>query len=358
MKIFIGVDSILGGAGNVAQIIAEYYSNKGEEVYLFLRSKRVKSNYNLDKVHIVGEKCYSSIRTFHKEIPYINRVIKSISPDIIISFLSTVSPQILFSQWFTKIPIIVSERSNPFTDMPKRRYQLIRDFAYKRADLITVQFGFFKTFNKRAFNQNKVIVTPNMILSSPVTKDYSAPTKKIRFVTCASLYYVKRIDLMINLFAKIHENSPNTELNIYGAGKDENKLNNLVSDLNLLHAVNFKGHISNVYECLANSDIYLMTSEREGFPNALCEALSVGLPSISFKCHDGLSELIQNGENGYLIDEDDHKSFVSTAIALISNRALRKQIGEKAKKSIKKYDYGRIMDIWNKHVYSLVDKNN
>ena len=364
MRILIAVDGLTGGAGNIAQIISEYYANKGDEVYLFLRSKRVKSRYNLNNVHIVGEQNHSSLRTYHKEILYLNRLIKSISPDIIICFLSAISPQILFSQWFTTIPIIVSERSNPFTNTPKRRYKLIRYVSSWRADLITVQFEVFKSFNKNALAKGKIIVTPNMILFSPIKKNYCATSKKISFVTCASLYSVKRIDLMIKLFSEIHIKFPDTELNIYGKGAKNRTgtknqlcfLNNLVSELNLTNAVKFRGQVSNVYECLVKNDIYLMTSEREGFPNALSEALSVGLPSISFKCHDGLSELIQNGENGYLINEGDHKGFVDTALTLISNHSLRKQIGEKARQSIKKYDYSRIMAIWDRYVYSLIDK--
>lgn len=365
MKILIAVDGLTGGAGNIAQIISEYYVNKGEEVYLFLRSKRVKSRYNLNNVHIVGEQNHSSLRTYHKEILYLNRLIKSISPDIIVSFLSAISPQILFSQWFTTIPIIVSERSNPFTNTPKRRYKLIRYVSYWRADLITVQFEVFKFFNKSALRKGKIIVTPNMILSSTIKKNNYTPSTKISFVTCSSLFSVKRIDLMIKLFSEIHIKFPETELNIYGKGINEreqsskNKLSflkNLISELNLTDAVKFKGHVSNIYECLVKNDIYLMTSEREGFPNALSEALSVGLPSISFKCHDGLSELIQNGENGYLINEGDHKSFVDTALNLIRNHSLRKQIGEKAIQSIKTYDYNKIMAIWDKYVYSLINK--
>ena len=365
MKIFIALDTFFGGAGNIAAIIAEYYSKQNQnEVFIFLRSpkhhqkkgKKFESIYDLSKVKIFGDKDFLGFRTLHKEIIYLNKLIHSINPDIIIAFLSAVGPQILLSQWFTKVPVIVSERSNPFHDTPSFYYKILRNFSYRRANLITVLFDSFKLFNKPAFEKNKIKVIPNMILTSKFSKDYSKLSNKISFVTCASLFKVKQIDLMIKLFSLIHNTFPNTELNIYGQGIEETKLKKLVKDMALTNDIHFKGHVFNIKECLVLNDIYLMTSKHEGFPNALSEALSVGLPSISLKCHDGLSELIQNGENGYLINERDHFKFVEIAKTLINNHSLRKLIGEKAKQSIKKYEYNRIMTMWNKHIYSLINK--
>ena len=354
MKIFIAVDSILGGAGNVAQILAEYYSNRGDNVFLYLRHKRVDSRHDISQVTIVGEKGFLSLRTFHKEVIYLNKLINSISPDIIISFLSTVSPQILFSQWFTKVPIIVSERSNPFTDIPKKRYKIIRDISYRRADMVTVQFDHFKHFNKSAFEKGKVKVVPNMIMPPSILKNYSKKKGIITFTTFATLYSVKRIDLMINLFSKIHSIAPNTCLNIYGSGKNENDLKELVKDLSISSAESFKGHVSNVYECLSESDIYLMTSLREGFPNALSEAMAVGLPSIAIKCHEGLAELIQDGKNGFLIEEGNEDRFVEVAMTLIEDESLRESIGIRAAKSTEKYNYNKIVSIWNECISELL----
>lgn len=355
MKIFIGVDSIYGGAGNVAKIIAEYYAKKGNKVYLFLRRRRPTTDYLLNNVNIVGEQNFSSLRTFHKEIPYLNKLIKQISPDVIISFLSTVSPQILFSQWFSKIPIIVSERSNPFMDIPKKRYIYIRNLSYNRADKIVVQFQCFAHFNKKAMSQKKVVVIPNMILSSKHTKEHFLEQSNVSFVTFASLFSVKRIDLMINLFHQIHKINPETSLNIYGKGTDQHKLTQLIIDLNLSNVVKLKGHVNNVHECLRENDIYLMTSEREGFPNALSEAMAVGLPSICFKCHEGLGELIIHGKNGFLIQEGNLNEFISTANYLINNPQLRKKVGQDARKSIDKYNIDSVMRMWDETIDSVIN---
>ena len=195
-----------------------------------------------------------------------------------------------------------------------------------------------------------------MILTPPNTKDYSIKSPKVSFVTFATMYHVKRLDLMIKLFSIIHKNCPNTELNIYGKGVDEGYLRTLIKSLNLGKVVFLKGHVFNSHDYLSQNDIYLMTSVREGFPNALSEAMAVGLPSISFKCHDGLSELIQNGINGYLIEEGDFDKFCKLSQQLVMDSSKRMKMGEAAAKKVKRYDYDKIMSIWDKYVYSLLSK--
>ena len=357
MRILIAVDAITGGAGNVAQILATYYAKRGEDVYLmFSKKKTFDSKYDLNKITIIEAQQFFSNFSLLKTIIHYNKLIKEISPDIIISFLNTVSPPILLSQIMTSIPIIVSERSDPYNNTPQIKRKILRYISYKRASLITVQFDVFKKFNKNAYRKNKIVTIPNMILAPPNTKDYKIRSTKVSFVTFATLYHVKRLDLMIKLFSRIHKTCPNTELNIYGSGIDEEYLKALIKKLKLENVINLKGHVNNSHKYLSQNDIYLMTSVREGFPNALSEAMATGLPSISFKCHDGLSELIQNGINGYLIEEGDSDKFCELSEQLVINSSKRMKMGKAASEKIKKYDYDKIMSIWDKYVYSLLSK--
>ncbi|MCE5345942.1 MAG: glycosyltransferase [Bacteroidales bacterium] len=358
MKILISVDAVTGGAGNVAQILALHYAKRGEEVYLmFYHKKTTDSRYDLNKIHIIEQKKFNTTIPLINSVFHLNKLINEISPSIIISFLNTISPPILLSQLATKIPIIVSERSDPYNNTPHFKNKLLRYISYKRANLITVQFDVFKLFDKAAFRKGKVITIPNMILSPQKTKDYSYKTDIICFATIATLYSVKRLELMIELFSLINKRCPNTKLNIYGKGVDESKLKDLIIKKDLGNFVFLNGFINNVYDHLSENDIYLMTSIREGFPNSLSEAMAVGLPSVSFKCHEGLSELIQHNVNGYLIEEGDYDNFCEIAIQLVNNFSLRKQIGEMAALSVKKYGYDKIMKMWDTYVYSICLKN-
>ncbi len=94
-------------------------------------------------------------------------------------------------------------------------------------------------------------------------------------------------------------------MKILGDGKEKDSLIKKVNDLGIQELSFFTGSTREIYAELCSSDAYLMTSRYEGFPNALVEAMSVGLPAVAFRCHNGLDEIIENGKNSFLISEGD-----------------------------------------------------
>lgn len=356
MKLLIIVDGLKGGAANIAQLLAINLSNSGHNVYFIYKKRNNNiSKYNLEGIITIEQTNYLRKSLVH-DIYFFKSKINQIKPDLIISFLSTVSTRVLFSQWFSSIPIIVSERTNPFEFPANFKDKLLRNISYRRANLITVQFKDFEQFDKVLYKKKKVVVIPNLIVASNYLMDYGINKKTISFVTFATLYHVKRIDLMIKLFSVIHKRCPNTELNIFGEGVDKIKLQSLIVELDLNNSVHIKGHVNNVHECLIENDIYLMTSIREGFPNSLSEAMAVGLPSVSFKCHEGLTELIKSGDNGYLITEGKHEEFCEVAIDLVNNKEKRLVMGKNALIHTRKYNEESVMEIWNNCILKLISK--
>lgn len=351
MRILIAVDSTKGGAGNIAQIMALYFKEHGYDTHLLFTMGMSNTKHDITGLNTY---CLSEhYKGIIKKISGVKKIIKEINPDIIISFLHTVSPIVLASQWFTKTPIIVSERSNPYTNVKTKKYRLFRKITYRRANLVTVQFDVFKEFDKRLFKKNRIVTVPNMILSPSVTKE-QRESDIVSFTTMCSLYYVKRVDLMIRLFAQVNKKMPNTRLNIYGEGIDKDKLTNLIYELGLDNVVTLCGYTTDIYQKFIENDIYLMTSEREGFPNSLSEAMAVGLPAVAIKCHDGLKEIIKNGINGYLIDEGDENAFVEKCCEIANDYNLRKKMSENAISIAKRYDIDNVMNQWIKHINSLV----
>ncbi|HHX69571.1 MAG TPA: glycosyltransferase family 4 protein [Gallicola sp.] len=346
MIIVICVDKFIGGAGNVAQLLARHFASRGDSVTILLDDLSIQKRYQLSNVSV--KKRLSKKSNFIKNSFQTFQSIKRINPDIIISFLTYINREVLFSQLFSKTPVIVSERSNPYQTPPTFKGKLLRDICYIRASLITVQFEYFKGFSRFA-DHRKYVVTPNMILkSNHICKNYFSNIQNtISFVTLASKTPSKRIDLMIKIFKEINLKNPNTNLYIYGSVSTEPSIIKLIDDLKLNQKIILVNHISNVHEALSKHDIYLMTSSREGFPNSLSEAMSTGLPSVSFKCHDGLEELILNGQNGFLVDEENVDAFIRTSLSLVKNPLLRKEIGLKAIESTKKYNSNKVFEIWD-----------
>lgn len=347
MRIVIVVDDYQGGAGNIAQLLA-LELKQANEICLLLTNQHSKPRYPLEGISIKEEKI--TIKTRNKVkglllcVKQMKAAIADFAPDLIISFLDNNNSIVCLSQRKTKTPIIVSERSNPLVIYPKFPWNYIRRFAYRRANVVTVQFDIFKNFDKARFAK-KCRVTSN-IVEKPQYFKTSWESEMIRFVTFGRLQDVKRMDLMIRLFAKAQPKIGKTELHIYGEGPNRETLQALIKELKMEQYVFLEGYCTDVHKTLRENDVYLMTSLQEGFPNALSEAMAVGLPSVSFRCHDGIAELAQNETAGFTVAEGSELEFINKMATLAKDASLRRQMGLKAQTISERYSKKRVMEQW------------
>ena len=357
MQIALIVDDFHDGAGNVAQILATSLS-KEHDVAMVLTNLHSKPRYNLSTIDVHSlnlsvsgkNKVFGLVKSIKKLGKLLNKEIKA---DLIISFIDNNNTLACFSQFFNNVPIIVSERSNPLVIIPKKPWDLLRRIAYKRANVVTVQFEAFKGFDGGRFVK-KTYVTPNMVDKPKFVKtDYDS--KKVKFVTFGRLAGIKRMDLMIELFDWAQKEYPNMELHIYGEGTEGAKLKDLIEQKHLREKVFLHGYCNDVHRILCDHDVYLMTSRQEGFPNSLSEAMAVGLPSVSFACHDGIVELVENGKSGFFADEGDTASFIEKMVLLAQNPTVRKEMGLAAQRICARYNADEVVDIWKKCIETALN---
>lgn len=347
MKIALVVDDYHGGAGNIAQLLALELKQL-HEVCLLVINKTSTPRYDLEGICVKEESVAiqgkSKIKGILVSIKKTKKLIADCNPELIISFINNNNSIVCLSQWKTKTPIIVSERSNPLVIYPKFPWNHIRRIAYRRANVVTVQFDIFKNFDKARFAK-KCMVTSN-IVEKPAYLKTDWDSEAVRFVTFGRLQDVKRMDLMIKLFAQAHPQMENAELHIYGAGPNQEKLEALIRELQMEKYVYLEGYCKEVHKTLADNDVYLMTSLQEGFPNGLSEAMAVGLPSVSFRCHDGVAELAQEETAGFTVAEGDETAFIEKMVALAKDSSLRREMGLKAQNISEKYSKERVMEQW------------
>jgi len=366
MRILIVADKLIGGAGNVAQQLATCFSQQEDNTVFLLIDASDKPKYDLSKVNIIDRRItpvklknpIKLITRFVKNTKKLKNTINSCKADVIISFLNTISPEILFSQWRSKTPVIVSERSNPYMEWKKRGWldKLKWKVSYRRANKIVYQFTNFEPFFKHAYKNNKTCVIPNMIFgdSEDVIIDEKGLNHPVRFAALASLSPVKRIDMMVDMFASLLNKHPQIELNIYGDGPKRTDLEQQVAQLGIQNHVHFHGHILNTHENLCKNDILLMTSEREGFPNAVLDGMKAGLPTVMFRCHEGLSELVVDGENGFLIEQDNKQAFVEKLDYLMDNPQVLNDMKKNTVSMKKKYRQDWVMGQWENCIESVL----
>lgn len=357
MKILFVVDDFDGGAGNVIQILANEFSNRENDITVLLLNYHTDYNYLNDKISIIkhnvnNKNLKSKTRWLIKTIKEIKEVITNVKPNVVISFLDNNNTLVGLSLMFNKIPLIVSERNNTIAIKPKGMWRFLRVPAYLRADAITVQCSNFLNFN-RLFKK-KMSVTPNPIISPQSIKmDSKQISNPVRIVSCARLIKRKRFDLMIRAFSLINKKNPNTTLYIYGEGYERDNLKKLISELSLNGKVFLPGRTNNVFDVLKKCDIYLMTSEQEGFPNSLSEAMAIGLPCVAFECHKGLQDLVNDSKNGFLIAPGNINLMAERVNALIESSDLREDISKQAKLVSEKFSVSSVSDLWEDIIYSV-----
>lgn len=156
----------------------------------------------------------------------------------------------------------------------------------------------------------------------------------------------KAFDELISAWLEISKKHPDWKLNIYGNGPLKADLQNLISTLNLHQFISLCEPVDNIETAYLKSSILVMTSRYEGLPMALLEGQACGLPLISYACKCGPSDIIHDGENGYLLAEGDRLGFEEKVIALMNNQVLRKELGNKSRQLSLHYTEEVIMKQW------------
>ncbi len=349
MKYLIVFDDYSGGAGNIAQLLAIKLAEK-EHVDLLLLNKNFEPRYYLNdniKEHVMPykEKYISSATRVFDIVRRTRNLINQINPDVIISFINNNNTMVSFANILKHKPLIVSERSNPVAIYPNGAWKFLRRIAYRHVDVISVLFDEFKTFDNNRF-YSKCIVTPNIVLKPEVKKETWKSDDMFRFVSLGRYCNVKRFPLMIEMFEKASNRLNNIELHLYGWGDLEHDLYERTKTSPFANRIVIHKKCEDVFKTLIQYDCYLMTSEQEGFPNSLCEAMSVGLPTISLECHSGIKELCNNGKMGICIDNNDETSFVNAMIKVASDEEYRSKLGGNAQKLAEKYNERMFMESW------------
>ena len=191
----------------------------------------------------------------------------------------------------------------------------------------------------------KIVEIPNILDRIP---EESAPLNGMRMVAAGRLHPVKNFETLVDVFALVHEKLPNSSLTIVGGGEQYAQLAEQAAALGLESCVTMTGMVS-AEEVLSNflaSDVYVMTSHTEAFPMVLLEASSVGLPLLSFDVPVGPAAIIEDGENGYLVEYGNKEQMAEKIIALLQNRELLARMGAKSKDMSQRYTAENIIPMW------------
>lgn len=370
MKIVYCTDSICypGGIQTVTITKANALSKiDGNEVWIIVTDNKREPIENIEKnVHLIDldinyyEDDYKSKwhilkgifikRKQHKN--KLRNILNDIGPDIIVStgtsekfFLPNIkinsNPQFIREIHFTR-----NYRSLNARNLFEKISAKIGDFIdYKlsinRYNSIVVLTEQDK--NENWENNKKIIAIPNPIKSLPY-KTSTIENKKV--IAAGRLTHQKNFASLIRSWNSVVNNHPDWSLEIYGNGAEYNNLLTLISNLKLEKHVFLKGHSYNILEEMANASIFTLTSTFEGFGLVIVEAMSCGLPVISYNCPCGPKDIISDGTDGFLVPLNDEQCLAEKINLLIENEALRKQMSEAALIKSQKFTAKEVISIW------------
>lgn len=362
MKIVILMSALtMGGAERVAISLANYLSEK-EEIYLISFDNQEPSYALNKKVHLFLNKekiVNNRLKGFQQRLKFVKKTLKEIHPDVIFTMFYQTAAFALYYKYFSnnkKVVVISSERCNPLSADRGNFSKFLNEKISKHCDGFIFQTERVKKLYHPSI-QKKSIVIHNPI-SNPLLKEISKDKVRTEktITSMGRLTEQKAQDVMIRAFSKIASDFKDYKLVIYGEGELRPYLENLIKELNLNNQVLLPGASSSALIDVSKSQVFLLTSRFEGMPNALMEAMAVGIPSISTDCNFGPAELIENEKNGFLVKVDDEEEIASKLRLLLENEELRNQISLESKKIIETHSIPYIFDEYFSYFQTVAKK--
>ena len=276
----------------------------------------------------------------------IKRIIKKSKPDVIVASWGSKTGPII--SLHGRIPVIASEH-NTFDREHTPDERRKRFFTNKKFNKVVVLTEYDKVFTKNFLDNTCVI--PNPLSFAPLSYEEfdSIYPRRRNILACGRInaYKVKGFDNLIIAFSKIAMYYPGWDLDIAGAGTEQNiqVLKELANVNGVEDRVHFLGFCNNISEVMKQHSIFVLSSRSEGFGMVITEAMAMGCPCISYAL-TGPSEIINNGYDGILVDNQNIERLSEEMSNLIGDEKLRRKLSMNALNSVTRYSVEVITDKW------------
>lgn len=362
-KILFHINSLgKGGAERVISILSSLFAKDDYQVAIateWTAQNEYDCSRMVKRIHVGLTEQEETKGRIYKAVVRLGRLrkcIKKEKPDIIISFCNKANFRAVYASFGWNIPLLVSVRNDPTRDyLPYKRDT--KAMSKRVAGCV------FQTKEAKAFFDEN-LQKKSRVIWNPLDDKYLTSGQREKnpagIVTAGRITKQKNQLLLIKAYEKIREKYPDEKVYIYGEDSGDGsmeKLQKYIVEHNLCESVKFMGLSNQLEKELLSYKVFVLSSDHEGMPNALMEAMALGLPVIATDdATGGAHQMIKDGENGLLVPVGDDKALSDALIKILSNEENANVMGEKAKEICKEVKATVIYEKWKDYVEELLHK--
>lgn len=312
-----------GGAERVVSYLVNKLFQSGFNVDLVLLRNDIENFYKInDGIKIINIADITGSNSLLKNVRELRKLFKR-ERCLIVSFLAQYNIVSTFANMGLRNAIIVADRNDPRRWPSRKTVRAIRNFAYRMADGVILQTETNKSYFSKKVQKKSTIIFNPVDVGEYAGSGREASKEQV-VINVARLMPQKNQKLLIEAFKDVLRKHPEYRLKIVGDGPEKDTLNELIEKLGLTEKVELLGARHDVFDLVKQSEIFVLSSEFEGMPNALIEAMCIGTACISTKV-SGANELIRNEESGLLIDIGNKEQLTEAINKLIEDGGLRNE---------------------------------
>lgn len=354
MRVTLVISSLGGGgAERVLTTLANYWVEHGHQVTIIsIADDAGDVEYPIDsRVNVRPLSLRAPSHTLRDAVGAnvgrlraLRAAVRDSRPDGVIAFMTENNILTRIATLGLRKPVVVSERVIYGRRTIPKFWRWLRPVAYRLSTYLVLQ-------TEDSIQQvPKLLHSKVRVIPNPVPPGHRRPagreSDRHTLVAMGRLSGEKGFDLLLQAFAKVAAKHPDWSLTIFGEGR---LLDDLIAQrdaLGLRDRVSFPGATRQPRERLAESDLFVLSSRHEGFPNVLCEAMATGLPVVSFDCPFGPSSIVRDGIDGVLVPNENVDALAVTIDRLMSDPAERDRLGDAAVEIVDRFSLPRVAAQW------------
>lgn len=302
--------------------------------------------------------------TFDKNLPAsripkaykkLRKLVRQEQPDLVLAMPEKVNVWTVLFLLGTGVPVVVSERNDPHRHPESKIKRALRRMVYPYAR------GFVFQTQEAAAYFSKPIRERGIVLDNPldVNRIPARYTGERRRVVAAAgrLHEQKNFELLIRAFARFYKTHHEYSLVIYGEGPERERLIKTANRLGIAGAVELPGQSKTLLQDIVDCSMFVLSSDYEGMPNVLIEAMASGLSCIATDCPiGGVHALMTDGVDGLMIPVGNERALTQAMARLADDAELADRLGASALSIRTRLDEARVAAEWRRYLESIADR--